>query len=175
MQCLRATIVGTVRCAAQYSLQQSLLHRPWASVASSHATVFSMASSTTAAAASATATTRATATATSAPTNRGAFILFEGCDRCGKTTQAQRLAETLKSEGRDTLFMRFPGEGGCSHCHVCVWLTKFHDQLVELRVPLVPDRTTPIGKMLNAYLTNAADMDDHAVHLLFAANRWEHA
>jgi len=36
-----------------------------------------------------------------------------------------------------------------------------------------PDRTTPIGKMINAYLTNAAEMDDHALHLLFSANRWE--
>lgn len=37
-----------------------------------------------------------------------------------------------------------------------------------------PDRTTPIGKILNSYLSNpATELDDRAVHLLFAANRWE--
>ena len=37
----------------------------------------------------------------------------------------------------------------------------------------VADRTTPIGKMIDGYLKSAVDMDDHALHLLFAANRWE--
>jgi dTMP kinase len=27
--------------------------------------------------------------------------------------------------------------------------------------------------MINAYLTNQSDIDDHVIHLLFAANRWE--
>jgi hypothetical protein len=27
--------------------------------------------------------------------------------------------------------------------------------------------------MINSYLTKATEMDDHGVHLLFAANRWE--
>jgi dTMP kinase len=35
------------------------------------------------------------------------------------------------------------------------------------------DRTTAIGKMLDAYLRSQAEMDDRAVHLLFSANRWE--
>jgi dTMP kinase len=77
---------------------------------------------------------------------RGAFILFEGVDRCGKTTQAKRLAEALASAspgGKGSVFMRFP------------------------------DRETAIGSQINAYLTNSADLDDHAVHLLFSANRWE--
>jgi len=38
-----------------------------------------------------------------------------------------------------------------------------------------PDRQTPIGKMISAYLTNATAMDDQALHLLFSANRWEKA
>ncbi|KAF9173166.1 hypothetical protein BGX20_003932, partial [Mortierella sp. AD010] len=33
--------------------------------------------------------------------------------------------------------------------------------------------TTTIGKMIHAYLTNAQELDDKAVHLLFSANRWE--
>lgn len=40
---------------------------------------------------------------------RGAFILFEGVDRCGKTTQANLLVESLKERGHDACFMRFPG------------------------------------------------------------------
>ncbi|GAO48231.1 deoxythymidylate kinase-like protein [Saitoella complicata NRRL Y-17804] len=36
-----------------------------------------------------------------------------------------------------------------------------------------PDRTTPIGTMIDAYLRSTSDLDDHAVHLLFSANRWE--
>ena len=35
-------------------------------------------------------------------------ILFEGVDRCGKTTQANRLVAHLKKE-RPVEFMRFPG------------------------------------------------------------------
>lgn len=37
------------------------------------------------------------------------------------------------------------------------------------------DRTTPIGQMIDGYLKSAIEMDDHAIHLLFSANRWEAA
>lgn len=37
-----------------------------------------------------------------------------------------------------------------------------------------PDRLTPIGKLINEYLTNPDfDLPDEAAHLLFSANRWE--
>lgn len=37
-----------------------------------------------------------------------------------------------------------------------------------------PARETHVGKLINAYLTDASvDIDDHALHLLFQANRWE--
>ncbi len=42
---------------------------------------------------------------------RGALILFEGVDRCGKTTQARKLAEALNASEPGALFMRFPGAG----------------------------------------------------------------
>ena len=35
------------------------------------------------------------------------------------------------------------------------------------------DRTTPTGQMINSYLTGHAQQDDHSIHLLFSANRWE--
>ncbi|WVR05820.1 thymidylate kinase [Kwoniella sp. DSM 27419] len=79
---------------------------------------------------------------TSTP-RRGAFIVFEGLDRCGKTTQVARLVERLESEGRKTRLQKFP------------------------------DRTTAIGKMIDSYLQSKAEMDDRAIHLLFSANRWE--
>lgn len=74
---------------------------------------------------------------------RGAFILFEGVDRCGKTTQSTRLVEALKAAGVEAELWRYP------------------------------DRTTAMGQMINAYLQSKCEMDDGAIHLLFSANRWE--
>ncbi len=81
--------------------------------------------------------------AASKAAQRGAFILFEGVDRCGKTTQSTRLVETLRAAGVDAELWRYP------------------------------DRTTAMGKMIDAYLQSKTDMDDGAIHLLFSANRWE--
>lgn len=75
-------------------------------------------------------------------TSRGLFILFEGLDRCGKTTQARLMCQTLNETGKAQL-MHFP------------------------------DRTTSVGSIINAYLKGTKDLDDHALHLLFTANRWE--
>ena len=35
------------------------------------------------------------------------------------------------------------------------------------------DRTTPVGQLLDKYLTNKQNLNDQGVHLLFSANRWE--
>ena len=76
---------------------------------------------------------------------RGAFIVLEGTDRSGKSTQCARLVAALNAAGVSAESWRFP------------------------------DRTTGIGHMLDAYLrgTPDGDTDDGAVHLLFSANRWE--
>lgn len=40
---------------------------------------------------------------------RGAFIVFEGLDRSGKSSQVQRLVDNLNSEGVKAVACRFPG------------------------------------------------------------------
>ncbi|PBP20165.1 thymidylate kinase [Diplocarpon rosae] len=79
------------------------------------------------------------------PITRGAFIVIEGLDRAGKTTQVKKLCDRLYASGHNIKTIRFP------------------------------DRTSPIGKMIDSYLQSSIEMDDHAIHLLFSANRWEKA
>ncbi|KAJ3999142.1 thymidylate kinase-domain-containing protein [Lentinula boryana] len=76
-------------------------------------------------------------------TRRGAFVVVEGLDRSGKTTQTDILRQRIQEAGKEVICVKFP------------------------------DRSTPIGKMIDAYLRSQSDLDDHVVHLLFSANRWE--
>ncbi|EXJ94005.1 thymidylate kinase [Capronia coronata CBS 617.96] len=76
---------------------------------------------------------------------RGLLIVIEGLDRSGKSSQCQQLFNTFQSMGQKVRYTKFP------------------------------DRTTPTGQMINSYLTGQAQQDDHSIHLLFAANRWEAA
>lgn len=77
------------------------------------------------------------------PLRRGALVVLEGCDRSGKSTQSKLLVNSLKNLQFKTELLRFP------------------------------DRTTKIGSVLNSYLQKDENVDDHAIHLLFTANRWE--
>ena len=76
---------------------------------------------------------------------RGVLIVFEGCDRSGKSTQCEKVVHQLNLQN-------IPAE-------------KRH----------YPNRDTPIGKLLNEYLKSKCDIEDHALHLLFLANMWEEA
>ncbi|KAG2204960.1 thymidylate kinase-like protein [Mucor mucedo] len=76
-------------------------------------------------------------------TQRGLLIVVEGCDRSGKSTQCDILVNSLQQKGIDTELVKFP------------------------------DRTTQTGKMIDSYLQQKSELDDHAIHLLFSANRWE--
>jgi dTMP kinase len=40
---------------------------------------------------------------------RGAFIVIEGLDRAGKTTQVKRLCDKLYAQGHNIKAIRFPG------------------------------------------------------------------
>lgn len=75
--------------------------------------------------------------------SRGALIVLEGLDRCGKTSQSSRLLSYLEGLGHSVESCRFP------------------------------DRTTSVGQMISSYLSNESQLDDHTIHLLFSANRWE--
>lgn len=86
---------------------------------------------------------------------RGAFIVLEGLDRSGKTTQTAKLVQKIESLGKPCKLIKFPGD--------------------DLRVKKnsYVDRTTTIGRMIDSYLRSAEDLDDQVIHLLFSANRWE--
>ncbi|KAE9409662.1 thymidylate kinase [Gymnopus androsaceus JB14] len=75
--------------------------------------------------------------------HRGAFIVIEGLDRSGKTTQTETIQKRIQEAGKEVVCIKFP------------------------------DRSTSIGKMIDSYLRSQSNLDDHVVHLLFSANRWE--
>ncbi|KNG90219.1 thymidylate kinase [Aspergillus nomiae NRRL 13137] len=74
---------------------------------------------------------------------RGALIVVEGLDRAGKSSQCEHLRDYLQESGHLVKYVRFP------------------------------DRTTAIGKLIDSYLRGQSQLDDHSIHLLFSANRWE--
>ncbi|KAF5867140.1 Thymidylate kinase [Aspergillus alliaceus] len=76
-------------------------------------------------------------------TNRGALIVVEGLDRAGKSSQCEYLRDYLQESGHPVKYIRFP------------------------------DRTTATGKLIDGYLRGQSQLDDHSIHLLFSANRWE--
>ena len=53
---------------------------------------------------------------------RGTFVVFEGVDRAGKSTQCKLLAEGLRKRGREATLINFP------------------------------DRTTGVGQLIDKYL-----------------------
>jgi thymidylate kinase len=40
---------------------------------------------------------------------RGALIVFEGCDRAGKSTQCKKLVQALRQKNIEAEYMSFPG------------------------------------------------------------------
>jgi len=97
---------------------------------------------------------------------RGKLIVFEGLDRSGKSTQCARLVESLGKQGQKVKHMRFPG--------MCCILN--HEKAMNSdRADRTVDRTTPIGQMIDTYLRGQSQQEDHVIHLLFSANRWEAA
>ena len=88
--------------------------------------------------------------------SRGSLIIFEGCDRSGKTTVCQRMVKYLNEQ---------VSSNGCDQPPATV--------LPRAKMMRFPDRTTQVGTSIDSYLKGKARLDDHVVHLLFSANRWE--
>jgi dTMP kinase len=78
-------------------------------------------------------------------TRSGKLIVVDGIDQSGKRTQTQMLARKIQALGYRISTWNFP------------------------------DYTTPLGRQLKTYLTRRKRFDFHAVHLLYAANKWERA
>lgn len=83
-------------------------------------------------------------------TQRGALIIFEGCDRSGKTTICNRLVK-----------------------HLSETLPMVQGELPAAKMMRFPERETEVGKMIDAYLRSKNQLNDQVIHLLFSANRWE--
>ncbi len=78
--------------------------------------------------------------------DRGCFILLEGLDRCGKSTQTEILANSLRSaigKSESVTVMKFP------------------------------ERSSSIGSLIGSYLSGEQELDNTSCHLLFSAQRWE--
>ncbi|VDM36971.1 unnamed protein product [Toxocara canis] len=72
---------------------------------------------------------------------RGALIVFEGCDRAGKSTQALRMVRRIQAHGEAAELIAFP------------------------------DRSSDLGKFIDQYLKGEVEMGPREAHLVFAANR----
>ena len=84
----------------------------------------------------------------SAPTtppekNKGIFVVFEGIDKSGKSTQCRLLHEAMRVKNIPSVLMSFP------------------------------NRETDIGYLIDKCLRGEVTMDEKAMRLLFSANRWE--
>jgi len=73
----------------------------------------------------------------------GFLIAFEGLDQSGKQTQAERLRDDLKAQGRKARLVSFPDYG------------------------------TSIGEEIARALSNERDYDADVMQLLYVANRYE--
>ncbi|KIY93034.1 dTMP kinase [Monoraphidium neglectum] len=93
---------------------------------------------------------------------RGAFILFEGVDRSGKSTQAAKLVEALNAQGTRAELWRFPDRKGTV-------TGKAIDEYLSATAAAVSSSGTggtEGGK-------SGAGLSDQAIHMMFSANRWE--
>ncbi|KAI8474401.1 MAG: P-loop containing nucleoside triphosphate hydrolase protein [Monoraphidium minutum] len=104
---------------------------------------------------------------------RGAFILFEGVDRSGKSTQAAKLVEALRQQGAPAELWRFPDRQGT------VTGRAIDEYLSAPAAPPPPAACNGGGEGggksggSGAGTRSGASLSDQAVHMMFSANRWE--
>ena len=80
------------------------------------------------------------------------FIVLEGLDRCGKSTQIDKLFEYIEKNHPTSSLSSKP------HC---------------ISFPMRKDTCT--GSIINSYLKSEINLFDETIHLLFSENRWEKA
>ena len=80
----------------------------------------------------------------SLPLQRGLFIVFEGLDRSGKSTQVQSLQNYFKNQKMPIELMKFPNREGA------------------------------IGTVINDFLKSSLQLEKEVMHSLFVADRWDH-
>ncbi len=49
-------------------------------------------------------------------------MVFEGCDRVGKSTQCRKLVEALNAAGKTAQLLKFPGDLYTHECSQCVYI-----------------------------------------------------
>lgn len=96
---------------------------------------------------------------------RGALIVIEGLDRAGKSTQCERLCKRLEQQGLPVRALKFPSR----------LLPHQYNKRTQHLTRVESDRSTAIGSCIDAYLRKESGLEDHSIHLLFSANRWEAA
>ena len=74
---------------------------------------------------------------------RGVFVVLEGLDRSGKSSQVKRTIDYFKNRNLPVVGMEFP------------------------------DRVTTPGKAIDSYLKEKENLNDQNIHLLYCVNRWE--
>ncbi|XRB25353.1 thymidylate kinase [Pseudoscourfieldia marina] len=106
---------------------------------------------------------------------RGAFIVLEGVDRSGKSTQCTRLlSKLLSSASASASASRSDPSSSSSAINVGSSPSPSSAPAPPLAVLWrFPDRTTTIGRLIDSYLKSSVECDDAAIHLLFSANRHE--
>jgi hypothetical protein len=73
------------------------------------------------------------------PVKRGAFIVVEGLDRAGKTTQVKKLCDELYGSGRNVKTLRFPGQYPPNFIPVQVGSFKFGDPILTgIKIECLP-------------------------------------
>ena len=91
--------------------------------------------------------------------DRGRFIILDGVDGCGKSTQAKLLTERLTAEAREPLHLREPGSTPLGEELREIFLSRRHDLSPKVEVLLVAAaRRTMLDEIVEPALAAGRDV-----------------